>query len=391
MPARHFAFDSRTRTMSSFGSSLPPFPIVYTSSSLHQLPGPMSTPNGRNLESDEDYILNGTAFSFDHNELTGSQPFAGELLYPSSSFGNWDKSNATSPSAQFKQSFSLNQVTPSNSRYLESSTRFDDTPSAFGQQQSHAQDYMDLAPPPAFNHSRNSSYDDGFATGMRLGHQRELSSSEGGIVPSEFFPQHAFVQPADVAELQYGSPSMGGQMPLPETNSVPFPSASDSPSPFGYDSSPGLTSDKDDSMSEATGDDEDGEYDPADSDYGASGTAKSKRTRRSSATSIMSMRSEGSQATPRRRRATRAPAPVPIANLTKKSRGRRVPTSPIHVQDGGISKAARPHVCPAEDCQKRFSRNEHLKRHVRSIHTEEKRKFSAAALSLLFIFTHRSV
>ncbi|KZV64208.1 hypothetical protein PENSPDRAFT_588778 [Peniophora sp. CONT] len=84
------------------------------------------------------------------------------------------------------------------------------------------------------------------------------------------------------------------------------------------------------------------------------------------------MRSEGSQATPRRRRATRAPAPVPIANLTKKSRGRRVPTSPILVQDGGIKKSARPHICPAEDCGKRFGRSEHLKRHVRSIHTEEK-------------------
>ncbi|KAJ7065507.1 hypothetical protein C8F01DRAFT_982779 [Mycena amicta] len=59
--------------------------------------------------------------------------------------------------------------------------------------------------------------------------------------------------------------------------------------------------------------------------------------------------------------------PVPVPNLTKKSRGRRVPV------DGSVPTAEeRPFVCPVDGCGKRFVRGEHLKRHVRSIHTHEK-------------------
>ncbi|KAF7309367.1 hypothetical protein MIND_00307400 [Mycena indigotica] len=56
--------------------------------------------------------------------------------------------------------------------------------------------------------------------------------------------------------------------------------------------------------------------------------------------------------------------PVPVPNLTKKSRGRRVPISE--------DQQERPFICPADGCGKRFVRGEHLKRHVRSIHTHEK-------------------
>ncbi|KAF7296421.1 hypothetical protein HMN09_01112500 [Mycena chlorophos] len=58
--------------------------------------------------------------------------------------------------------------------------------------------------------------------------------------------------------------------------------------------------------------------------------------------------------------------PVPVPNLTKKSRGRRVPVNPLE------DSTPRPYVCPVDGCGKRFVRGEHLKRHVRSIHTHEK-------------------
>lgn len=78
-------------------------------------------------------------------------------------------------------------------------------------------------------------------------------------------------------------------------------------------------------------------------------------------------------------------SPVPIPNLTKKSRGRRVPTvdslsgkagrGPVR-QDGDDEdgKNARTYTCDAVGCGKCFARGEHLKRHVRSIHTYEKRR-----------------
>ncbi|CAE6387143.1 unnamed protein product [Rhizoctonia solani] len=50
---------------------------------------------------------------------------------------------------------------------------------------------------------------------------------------------------------------------------------------------------------------------------------------------------------------TRTAAPVPVEGLTKKSRGRRVPTA-------------------VDGCGKCFHRGEHLKRHIRSIHTNER-------------------
>lgn len=82
------------------------------------------------------------------------------------------------------------------------------------------------------------------------------------------------------------------------------------------------------------------------------------------------------------------PIPVPVPNLTKKSRGRRVPTMESledlrsaasgagRKRQGPAGKGARMYLCEVEGCGKCFARGEHLKRHVRSIHTYEKREWS---------------
>ncbi|KIK71460.1 hypothetical protein GYMLUDRAFT_149990 [Collybiopsis luxurians FD-317 M1] len=83
------------------------------------------------------------------------------------------------------------------------------------------------------------------------------------------------------------------------------------------------------------------------------------------------------------------PAPIPVPNLTKKSRGRRVPTvsslentvrktsvssdySSSSAGGGRGGKGARTHMCKVPGCGKCFARGEHLKRHIRSIHTYDK-------------------
>ncbi|EKM61783.1 uncharacterized protein PHACADRAFT_248642 [Phanerochaete carnosa HHB-10118-sp] len=68
------------------------------------------------------------------------------------------------------------------------------------------------------------------------------------------------------------------------------------------------------------------------------------------------------------RRGARRPNPVAIPNLTKKARGRPVPTKDTLLKPGN----GRAYACPVEDCRKVFTRSEHLKRHTRSIHTNEK-------------------
>ena len=81
-----------------------------------------------------------------------------------------------------------------------------------------------------------------------------------------------------------------------------------------------------------------------------------------------------------------SPIPIPVPNLTKKSRGRRVPTmstlEDIRSATSGAGrkrqsiggKTARMYMCEVKGCGKCFARGEHLKRHVRSIHTYEKRE-----------------
>ncbi|KAF9072008.1 hypothetical protein BDP27DRAFT_1496634 [Rhodocollybia butyracea] len=84
------------------------------------------------------------------------------------------------------------------------------------------------------------------------------------------------------------------------------------------------------------------------------------------------------------------PVPIPIPNLTKKSRGRRVPTAALletsarrnislgagelgsASSSSGRGNKARIHLCKVPGCGKCFARGEHLKRHIRSIHTYDK-------------------
>ncbi|KAF7347146.1 hypothetical protein MVEN_01469000 [Mycena venus] len=86
---------------------------------------------------------------------------------------------------------------------------------------------------------------------------------------------------------------------------------------------------------------------------------------------------------PRARPSAALPVPIPVPNLTKKSRGRRVPTvQSLYGGQGDFgrrpsnakSAAARLYTCKVPGCGKCFARGEHLKRHVRSIHTYEKRE-----------------
>ncbi|KAF9469512.1 hypothetical protein BDZ94DRAFT_2999 [Collybia nuda] len=80
--------------------------------------------------------------------------------------------------------------------------------------------------------------------------------------------------------------------------------------------------------------------------------------------------SSSSADTDKRGPRSRAILPIPVPNLTKKSRGRRVPTKLAADTNG--DKETRLYVCKVESCGKCFNRGEHLKRHIRSIHTHEK-------------------
>ena len=90
----------------------------------------------------------------------------------------------------------------------------------------------------------------------------------------------------------------------------------------------------------------------------------------------------------RRRRNGHIPLPIPIPHLIKKSRGRKVPyvakevasqndnnssSSSKRIREGEQWK--RMFICEVPGCGKCFVRGEHLKRHVRSIHTHDKRTF----------------
>lgn len=151
------------------------------------------------------------------------------------------------------------------------------------------------------------------------------------------------------------------------------------PDPFprvlGSSSPPGLTGESDEDMvsesgeseaadpSDAAEGDDDGDFMPSRMSFPRT------RSRRTSSVSVSS-----ASDSVRAARSSRLGAPVPVPNLTKKSRGRRVPTAPVFMVQGGVQKNMRMYRCTVDGCYKCFARGEHLKRHVRSIHTNEKRE-----------------
>ncbi|KAJ3564437.1 hypothetical protein NP233_g8295 [Leucocoprinus birnbaumii] len=85
----------------------------------------------------------------------------------------------------------------------------------------------------------------------------------------------------------------------------------------------------------------------------------------------------------RRRRNGHIPLPVPIPHLIKKSRGRKVPyVAGSSKKKGSDEEWKRMFVCEVPGCGKCFVRGEHLKRHVRSIHTHDKRTLLPSAQQL---------
>ena len=121
---------------------------------------------------------------------------------------------------------------------------------------------------------------------------------------------------------------------------------------------------------------------------GRSGSSSSTTGANTVTTTLSSASSATANSRRRLRPATSLPIPVPVPNLTKKSRGRRVPTmSSIEDlrsassgagkkrQGAPTGKTVRMYLCEVDGCGKCFARGEHLKRHVRSIHTYEKRAF----------------
>ena len=100
----------------------------------------------------------------------------------------------------------------------------------------------------------------------------------------------------------------------------------------------------------------------------------------------------------RRRRNGHIPLPVPVPHLIKKSRGRKVPyvakevTSQSDKNSSSSSKRVREgeqwkrmFVCEVPGCGKCFVRGEQLKRHVRSIHTHDKRTFFFLFLAIVVL------
>ena len=189
-----------------------------------------------------------------------------------------------------------------------------------------------------------------------LVHYPTSSPSPHALPPTAAAP--TFVHPSEVM-----SPSPPAFAP------VPFPRVPGSSSP------PGLTGESDEDLGSESGESEaaypsDGM--DGDSDFMPNRTMSRSRTRSRRTSSVSVSSSSGSVRAPR---PCRLSAPVPVPNLTKKSRGRRVPTSPVMIVQGGVQKNMRMYRCTVEGCYKCFARGEHLKRHIRSIHTNEKCEF----------------
>ncbi|KAH6887190.1 hypothetical protein BKA70DRAFT_1123037 [Coprinopsis sp. MPI-PUGE-AT-0042] len=74
----------------------------------------------------------------------------------------------------------------------------------------------------------------------------------------------------------------------------------------------------------------------------------------------------------RKRKNHPIPLPVPVPHLIKKSRGRKVPDVDPEGASWASEGGKRTFKCEVTGCGKCFVRGEHLKRHIRSIHTYEK-------------------
>lgn len=107
--------------------------------------------------------------------------------------------------------------------------------------------------------------------------------------------------------------------------------------------------------------------DETDPSYGKHSNRKKTRSARSP-TAAHPYSKPAPKAKSSKRRSTRIEIPVPVPGLTNNSRGRCVPKR-SHYED-----ESRPFWCSVEDCDKLFSRGEHLKRHIMSIHTMIKRE-----------------
>ncbi|KAI5885003.1 uncharacterized protein SCHCODRAFT_02594118 [Schizophyllum commune H4-8] len=168
---------------------------------------------------------------------------------------------------------------------------------------------------------------------------------------------------------------------------------------------PSYSSDEDESPSPQTvssGSRDDEEYDSPDeddSDYSPNGDSPSRKRARASRddrpSAAHALRAlEKDAPSPKRRRAGPS-IPEPKKSATKSSRGRKVPS--VSTRNGGLAASnlgeslgaarggtlrgrgggsvgsgKRQFRCVAEGCGKLFVRKEHLKRHVKSLHTEDK-------------------
>ena len=110
--------------------------------------------------------------------------------------------------------------------------------------------------------------------------------------------------------------------------------------------------------------------DENDQNYGEPPNKKKARSARVSAAAHPYMRPAPKAKGGSKRRGTKLEIPVPVPGLTKNSRGRCVPKKSERV----FEDPSRPFWCNVEDCDKLFSRGEHLKRHISSIHTDDKRE-----------------
>ncbi|KAF9049661.1 hypothetical protein BDZ89DRAFT_1057539 [Hymenopellis radicata] len=192
-----------------------------------------------------------------------------------------------------------------------------------------------------------------------------------------------YIQPSDLS-------------PIDSPLSQDYPGTPDSPSPETFRSG-NSERDEEDASKELDGDDtyaddsfDDGDYDDEDDGdyvtgrrrrntgkrnarraadryapyhYGSSGFEQDAlelngrvRCPGSDETSSISSASSSSQ------RRSRAPATLPVP----------VPSRGVTSPPGGDAAKARIHTCKVDGCGKCFARGEHLKRHIRSIHTHEK-------------------